>query len=230
MDPGRRVPQGHPAPPDLLARRVTPGPAPLVRIAFAAETTKFWLVLFARTVRPTELSGHDAASVDLVHVDFVSPAGRRLRVQGKAASKMVLPTLHFRTFAGPLQTLRDSPGQLGACGPGWLGGRPGRWQGPRRCAVAPPRLMAPPPLWLAAPGGIVSGYRSVSQASFSSAGGIAREMKSNRRSLLGYSSRVIAHHPTDRCQLTAKELLPQTEQVTGQMATWREWRAWRREF
>src|SRR5262249_49770734 len=77
---------------------------------------------------------------------------------------------------------------------------------------------------------IVSGYRSVSQASFSSPGGIAREMKSNRRSLLGYSSRVIAHHPTDRCQLTAKELLRQTEQVTGQMATWREWRAWRREF
>jgi hypothetical protein len=32
--------------------------------------------------------------------------------------------------------------------------------------------------------------------------------------------------------LTAKELLRhwQTEQVTGQMATWREWRAWRREF
>ena len=36
----------------------------------------------------------------------------------------------------------------------------------------------------------------------------------------------------DRCQLSAKELLGhwQTEQVTGQMATWREWRAWRREF
>jgi hypothetical protein len=32
--------------------------------------------------------------------------------------------------------------------------------------------------------------------------------------------------------LTAKELLRhwQTEQVTGQMATWREWRAWCREF
>jgi hypothetical protein len=32
--------------------------------------------------------------------------------------------------------------------------------------------------------------------------------------------------------LTAKELLRhwQTGQVTGQMATWREWRAWRREF
>jgi len=124
MDPGRRVPQGHPAPPDLLARRVTPGPAPLVRIAFAAETTKFWLVLFARTVRPTELSGHDAASVDLVHVDFVSPAGRRLRVQGKAASKMVLPTLHFRTFAGPLQTLRDSPGQFGGLRPWVVRGSP----------------------------------------------------------------------------------------------------------
>ena len=58
------------------------------------------------------------------------------------------------------------------------------------------------------------------------------KVKSNRRSLLGYPSRVIAHHPTDRCQLTAKELLRhwQTEQGIGQMATWREWRAWRREF
>jgi len=36
----------------------------------------------------------------------------------------------------------------------------------------------------------VSGYRSVSQASPSSAGGIAREMKSKRRSLLGYPSRI----------------------------------------
>jgi hypothetical protein len=57
--PGRRVPQGHPAPPDLLARRVTPARrrqfvSLLVRIAFAAEMTKFWLVLFARAVRPMD--------------------------------------------------------------------------------------------------------------------------------------------------------------------------------
>ena len=47
----------------------------------------------------------------------------------------------------------------------------------------------------------VSGYRSASRASPSSAGSIPREMKSNGRSLLGYSSRVIAQHPTDRAVL-----------------------------
>lgn len=45
--------------PDRRARRVTPArhrpfASSPVRIAFAAETTKSWLVLFARAVRPTE--------------------------------------------------------------------------------------------------------------------------------------------------------------------------------
>jgi hypothetical protein len=71
--PGRRVPQGHPVPPDLLARRVTPArhqqfASSLVRIAFAAETTKFWLVLFARTVRPTERSARPLARQRPVYV------------------------------------------------------------------------------------------------------------------------------------------------------------------
>ena len=58
---GLRDPLGQPARPDRRARRVTParhrqfGSSP-VRIAFAAETTKSWLVLFARAARPTERS------------------------------------------------------------------------------------------------------------------------------------------------------------------------------
>src|SRR5262249_18471944 len=59
--PGLRDSLAQPARPDRRARRVTPvrhrqfGSSP-VRIAFAAETTKSWLVLFARAVRPTERS------------------------------------------------------------------------------------------------------------------------------------------------------------------------------
>jgi hypothetical protein len=54
-------PLGQPARPDRRARRVTPARhrqfgSSLVRIAFAAETTKSWLVLFARAARPTERS------------------------------------------------------------------------------------------------------------------------------------------------------------------------------
>jgi len=53
---GRKAPLAHPALPDLLARRVTPArhrqfASSPVRMAFAAETTKSWLALFARTVR-----------------------------------------------------------------------------------------------------------------------------------------------------------------------------------
>ena len=59
--PDPRDPLGQPARPDQRARRVTParhrqfGSSP-ARIAFAAETTKSWLVLFARAARPTERS------------------------------------------------------------------------------------------------------------------------------------------------------------------------------
>jgi hypothetical protein len=59
--PVRRAPPGHLAQPDRRARRVTPARhqqfawSP-VRIAFAAETTKSWPVLFAQAVRSTEQS------------------------------------------------------------------------------------------------------------------------------------------------------------------------------
>jgi hypothetical protein len=77
---GFRVLLAHLAPPDQRARRVTPARHPQfasspVRIAFAAETTKSWLVLFARAVRPTERSARRLArqqpvyayAGDLVH-------------------------------------------------------------------------------------------------------------------------------------------------------------------
>jgi hypothetical protein len=57
----RRALLARPARPDRRVRRVTPAShrqfaSSPVRIAFAAETTKSWLVLFARAVRPTERS------------------------------------------------------------------------------------------------------------------------------------------------------------------------------
>jgi hypothetical protein len=69
---GRKAPLAHPAPPDQLARRVTPArhrqfASSLVRVAFAAETTKSWLVLFARAVRPTERSARPLARQQLVY-------------------------------------------------------------------------------------------------------------------------------------------------------------------
>jgi hypothetical protein len=63
---GLKVPRAHPAPPDQLARRATPARHrqfawSRVRIALAAETTKSWLVLFARAVRPTARSARPLA-------------------------------------------------------------------------------------------------------------------------------------------------------------------------
>jgi hypothetical protein len=70
---GRKAPLAHPAPPDRLARRVTPArhrqsASSRVRIALAAETTKSWLVLFARAVRPTERSARPLARQQPVYV------------------------------------------------------------------------------------------------------------------------------------------------------------------
>jgi hypothetical protein len=77
----RRVLLAHPAPLDQRARRVTPArnrqfaSSPVrivasspVRIAFAAETMKSWLVLFARVVRPTERSARRLARQQPVYV------------------------------------------------------------------------------------------------------------------------------------------------------------------
>ena len=84
---GRKAPLAHPAPPDQLARRVTPArhqqfALSLVWIAFAAETTKSWLVLFARAVRPTERSARPLARQQLVYAyvgDLSSPDFRHVQ-------------------------------------------------------------------------------------------------------------------------------------------------------
>jgi hypothetical protein len=78
----RRAPLAQPARPDRRARRVTParhrqfGSSP-VRIAFAAETTKSWLVLFARAVRPTERSARLPARQQPGYV-YVGDLGHRV--------------------------------------------------------------------------------------------------------------------------------------------------------
>src|SRR5262249_13691530 len=68
--------------PDRRARRVTPvrhrqfGSSPVL-IAFAAETTKSWLVLFARAVRPTERSARLPARQHPGYV-YVGDLGHRV--------------------------------------------------------------------------------------------------------------------------------------------------------
>jgi hypothetical protein len=69
----RRALLARPARPDRRVRRVTPAlhrqfASSLVRIAFAAETTKSWLVLFARAARPTERSARRLARQRPVYV------------------------------------------------------------------------------------------------------------------------------------------------------------------
>ena len=57
-----------------------PGPAPAIPrvwIAFAAEMTKPWLVLFARAVGPTERSARPLAQQQPVYV-YVSDLGHRI--------------------------------------------------------------------------------------------------------------------------------------------------------
>jgi hypothetical protein len=70
---GLRAPLGHPVRPDQLARRVTLAlqrqfASSLVRIVFAVEMRKSWLVLFARAVRPTERSARRLARQQPVYV------------------------------------------------------------------------------------------------------------------------------------------------------------------
>ena len=70
---GLRAPLGHPVRPDQLARRVTLAlqrqfASSLVRIVFAVEMRKSWLVLFARAVRPTERSARPLARQQPVYV------------------------------------------------------------------------------------------------------------------------------------------------------------------
>jgi hypothetical protein len=69
----RRAPLARPARPDRRAQRVIPAQhrqfaSSLVRIVFAAETTKSWPVLFARTVRPTEESARRPTQQQPVYV------------------------------------------------------------------------------------------------------------------------------------------------------------------
>ena len=86
--PGRRAPLARPAWQDRQARRATPArlrqfawsPVP---IAFAAETTKSWLVSFARAARATEQNARRLAQQQRVYVyggDMVG-ATRNLAVQ-----------------------------------------------------------------------------------------------------------------------------------------------------
>jgi hypothetical protein len=80
--PGHRAPPGHLAQSDRRARRVTPARhqqfawSP-VRIAFAAETTKSWPVLFAQAVRSTEQSARRLGHPQPVYV-YVGDLGQRV--------------------------------------------------------------------------------------------------------------------------------------------------------
>ena len=99
---GHKAPLVHPAPPDQLARRVTPArhrqfASSRVRIAFAAETTKSWLVLFARAVRPTERSARPLARQQLVYAyvgDHSGPDFQHVQRKHGRARSHEAPKLH----------------------------------------------------------------------------------------------------------------------------------------
>jgi hypothetical protein len=93
--PDRRAPLARPARPDRRARRVTPArhrqfASSLVRIAFAAEMTKSWLVLFARAVRPTERSARCLARQQPVSV-YVGELGQAAVAQRRPLHAMLKP-------------------------------------------------------------------------------------------------------------------------------------------
>jgi hypothetical protein len=71
--PDRKAPLARPARPDRRARRVTPDrhrqfASSLAPIAFAAQMTKSWLVLFARAARPTGRNARRLARQQPVYV------------------------------------------------------------------------------------------------------------------------------------------------------------------
>jgi hypothetical protein len=115
----------HLAPPDKRAQRVTPArhrqfASSLVRIAFAAETTKFLLVLFARAARPTERSARRRARRQPLYV-YVGDLAAALHRRGILFALLHLTLLLFREYkasnasrlarviAGPLAQPAQSP-------------------------------------------------------------------------------------------------------------------------
>jgi hypothetical protein len=93
---GRKARLAQPAPPDQLARRVTPArhrqfASSLVRIAFAAKATKSWLVFFARAVRPTEQNARPLARQQPVYVyvgDLSNPDFQHVQRKQDALGKL----------------------------------------------------------------------------------------------------------------------------------------------
>ena len=78
---GLRVPLVHLVPPDHRALKVIPAlhrqfASSLERIVFAAETMKYWPVLFAPAARPTERNAQHLAQQQPVYV-YVGDFGHR---------------------------------------------------------------------------------------------------------------------------------------------------------
>jgi len=102
---GRKAPLAHPASPDQLARRVTPvrhqqfASSP-VRIAFAAETTKSWPVLFAQVVRSTERSARRLERPQPVYV-YVGELGQCVATAALATERR--------------NGIKNAPAGFGAC-------------------------------------------------------------------------------------------------------------------
>jgi hypothetical protein len=93
---GRKGPLAHPARPDRQVRRVTPAhhqqfASSLVRMAFAAETTKSLLVLFARAVGPTERSARPLARQQPVYV-YVGDRGHRVATSASSHEGTNVPS------------------------------------------------------------------------------------------------------------------------------------------
>ena len=114
---GRKAPLAHPGRPDQLARRAMPAlhrqfASSPVRIAFAAETTKSWPVLFAQVVRSTERSARRLERPQPVYV-YVGDLGQCVRFTLAASSRptvvgfsMTAPPMH--ALISPLHFVRAS--------------------------------------------------------------------------------------------------------------------------
>src|SRR5262249_58507302 len=77
-----------------------------VRIAFAAETTKSWLVLFARVVRPTERSARLPARQQPGYV-YVGDLGHRVATSSTFSKQQRKPRGEAGAFKEKLMRSRD---------------------------------------------------------------------------------------------------------------------------
>jgi Aldehyde dehydrogenase family len=129
---GLRARLAHPVPPDQRVPRVTPAlprqfASSMERIAFAAKTTKSWLVLFARAVRPTERSARPVPSENHIRTQrWCSPDKRRKSSDG-GRFDVLDPATENKIASVASATVEDAKAAVDAASAafeGWAGRKP----------------------------------------------------------------------------------------------------------